>query len=362
MKKIMFYLSSLGRGGAERVVVNLSAYFVSKEYSIVIVTEKRQQQEYEVPTGVKRINLADGAAENVSRIRRITATITDLRKAFLQEKPDLILSFMGKANLKAIVAGAFLKIPVVVSVRADPREEYRGKKNRTLAFVLFRFAQGIIFQTEMAKSYFPKAIQRKSVILLNPINQNFVRESFCGDREPVIVTAGRLDANKNHKLLIDAFLRIAEEFPQVRVSIYGDGEDREILRSYIDRKQIADRVKLEGQTPNLPDKIYKAQVFVLCSDTEGMPNALLEAMASGVPVISTDCPCGGPAMFIQHRQNGMLVPVNDAEALAEAFREILLHPESASRMGKEATKIAQRLSPDAVYQSWQQYVDIFLAK
>lgn len=357
MKKIMFYLSSLGRGGAERVVINLSNYLVSKEYRVVIVTEKRQEQEYEVPEGVTRINLADEAVETTSRLKRITGTVTGLRAVFKSEKPDLIISFMGKANLKAIVASTLLNIPVVVSVRADPREEYKGRKNRTLAFTLFRFAKGVIFQTEMARDFFPKVIRKKSVILLNPINTDFIRESFVGKRRHVIVTAGRLDANKNHKMLIDAFCMIKEEYPELCVKVYGDGEDREKLTGYIQDKQVGDRFLLEGQTGNLLEKIYDAQVFVLCSDTEGMPNALLEAMAAGVPVISTDCPCGAPAMFIQNRENGMLVPVNDAKALAEALREVISNPELAAKMGQEATHIAEKLAPEAVYESWQRYIE-----
>ena len=356
MKKILFYLSSLGRGGAERVVVNLSRHFIEQQYSVTIVTEKRQEQEYEVPEGVVRINLADEAVETKSRIKRITGTVTGLRKVFQREAPDLIISFMGKANLKAIVASTFLNIPVVVSVRADPREEYKGWKNRTLAFTLFRFAKGVIFQTEMARDYFPKAIREKSVILLNPINADFIRESFAGPRQHVIVTAGRLDANKNHRMLIDAFCMIKQEYPELCVKIYGDGEDKAVLAQYIREKQVEDKVILEGQVSNILDKIYQAEVFVLCSDTEGMPNALLEAMAAGVPVISTDCPCGAPAMFIKHRENGMLVPVNDAKALAEALGEVLGNPRLAKQMGQQATHIARRLAPEVVYQSWREYV------
>lgn len=357
MKKLMFYLSSLGRGGAERVVVNLSKYFVSKEYSVVIVTEKRQEQEYEVPTGVTRINLADEVSETTSRIKRITGTVTGLRKVFQRERPDLIIAFMGKANLKAIVASSLLNIPVIVSVRADPREEYKGRKNKTLAFTLFRFARGVIFQTKMARDYFPKAIRDKGTILLNPINTDFIRESFAGERQHVIVTAGRLDANKNHRMLIDAFCRIKQEYPELCVKIYGDGEDKAILSQYIQEKHVEDKVILEGQVGNILDKIYQAEVFVLCSDTEGMPNALLEAMAAGVPVISTDCPCGAPAMFIKDHENGLLVPVRDDAALADALREVLSNKELARRMGIEATHIAEKLSPQTVYQSWQEYVE-----
>lgn len=357
MKKMMFYLSSLGRGGAERVVVNLSQYFKKQNIDVVIVTEKRQQNEYEVPQGVNRVNLADKEPQNQSRLKRITGTITNLRRVFQEEKPDIIIAFMGKANLKAIIASTLLNIPVIVSVRADPREEYKGFKNRMLAFTLFRFAKGVVFQTEMARDYFPKAIQRKSTILLNPINTNFIRESYQGTRQPVIVTAGRLDGNKNHKMLIHAFSMIADRFPEVTVSIYGEGEDRELLQKYIDELKLQDRVILEGQTGNILEKIYQASAFVLCSDTEGMPNALLEAMAAGVPVVSTDCPCGGPAMFIKDHENGLLVPVRNDEALAKALSEILENPQKANAMGKEATKIAQLLIPEKVYEIWNKYVN-----
>jgi glycosyltransferase involved in cell wall biosynthesis len=222
---------------------------------------------------------------------------------------------------------------------------------------MFRFADGVVLQTKQSMNFFPKKVQQKSVIMSNPLNPAFLNKRYVGERENVIVTVGRLDENKNQAMLIHAFSHIATEFPNLKLVIYGDGECKGKLEDLVRSKNLMDRVTLPGSISDVPEHIYNARIFALTSNTEGMPNTIIEAMALGLPVISTDCPCGGPAELIEDGVNGLLVPVGDAFALADAFRKILVDTELEHKLQENSAKITQKLAPDKVNKEWRDYLN-----
>lgn len=355
-KTIAFYCSSLTKGGAERVFANLAEYFTDKGYSVYMVTQYRQQDEYQLQDRITRI-LSDitPEEEKKGRIGNFFARYFKLRNIFKKIKPDIVFSCNGKNNFMAECANFGLPDKVVVSVVADPKMEYPTKMMRFLAGVLFRFADGIVFQTKEAASFFPGAIQKKSVILPNSINPQFIRPRFEGKRDPEIVAVGRLDDNKNHAMLLTAFAKIKDQFPDYRVVIYGEGEDREKLAKLIVDLGLEGRAELPGRVDKIEEKIYKSTLFVMTSDTEGMPNAMLEAMSLGLCVISTDCPCGGPGEMITSGVNGYLVPVRDTKKLQEQMAYCLSHPEAMEQTGKMAAMIQKSMAPEQVNKKWEDY-------
>ena len=256
----------------------------------------------------------------------------------------------------AIATSMFLPARVAVSVRGEPTMEYEGKLMQFLAKWGFLFADGIVLQTKQACEFFPKVVRKKAVILPNPINPLFLKKRYTGEKEDVIVAAGRLDENKNHAMLIHAFAKIAGEYPNTKLIIYGEGESREKLEALVEEKGLADRISMPGSVTDIADRICKARIFTLTSNTEGMPNSIMEAMALGIPVVSTDCPCGGPATLIEDGVNGLLVPVGDAFALSDAFRKILSDAEFAEKLGENAYNITKELNPDKVNGEWKKYL------
>lgn len=267
----------------------------------------------------------------------------------------MVLSTIGKNNFMALCANAFLPTKVVVSVVAEPTEEYPGRAMRFLAKTLFRFADGIVMQTTDAVKFFPKGLQKKCVILKNSLNPAFVRPRFEGEREQTVVAVGRVDENKNHRMLIRAFSSIAERFPKSRLIIYGEGKLRGQLLKEIREAGMEERIFLPGAVTDVPDRIERAYAFVLTSFTEGMPNTLLEAMSLGLACISTDCPCGGPKDLIADGKNGFLVPVDDDRALSERLSELLSDPEKTARIGREAARLQESYRPDRVNAEWEAY-------
>lgn len=358
MKRIILFISSLKKGGSERVMVNIAEYLHEKKYDVILVTQYKSEKEYSILPEIRRVySEPDETRLQGGRIKNFCVRYRELRKIWKAYKPDVILSFLGKNNLMAIAAAALLPSKVAVSVRGEPTMEYEGWLMRFLAKFMFRFADGVIFQTDMARAFFPKAVRRKSVILHNPLNRQFLDREVCVEKDNLIVAVGRLDENKNHAMLIHAFSKIADEYPKMRLVIYGEGGLRPKLEALVAEKGLSDRIELPGSVTDVADRICKAKIFALTSNTEGMPNSIIEAMALGVPVVATDCPCGGSAALIEEGENGLLVPVGDAFALADAFRKILEDTEFAKKLSENAYQTTMEFTPDKVNKEWEEYLN-----
>lgn len=356
-KKFVFYVSSLSKGGAQRVILNLTESLLKKGHHVVIVTTMVCQPEYDLPEGARRI-FSDITEEETTtnRVINFIRRFRKLRNIWKNERPDVLVSFIGKNNFMAILTAWGLKIPVVTSVRGEPNAEYYDKMQQVLAKTLMGKADGLILQTPDAKAYFPKWIQKKAVILENPLNPLFIDDYYEGTRKNEIVTVGRLDGNKNQKLIIDAFCQIAGDFPEVNLILYGSGEDHEKLIEYAQKTPYKSQIFLPGPIRNVKTRIEKSKIFVLSSNTEGMPNSLMEALALGIPSISTDCPCGGPRMLMKGKENGILVPVGKAEPMAKAMRTLLTDEELWEKYSRNAYKLCEELHPERVNGKWEEYL------
>lgn len=358
--KIAFYIGSLHKGGAERVFVNLAEYFLNQDFQIVMVTQYQKEDEYELAEGIKRV-ISDITPQETtkSRILNFFRRMGKLHRIWKTEKPDLVLSCVGKNNFMTIVTTMFTKTKPVVSVVGEAQEEYPNRLMKTLANVLFPFAAGVILQTERSRAFFSKRVNKTAVILPNSLNPLFLRPEFSGEREKRIVSVGRLDANKNHEMMIRAWANLAEKYPDYTLTIYGEGELREYLQKLIASLGLSAKVFLPGVIPNVAEEIERASLFLLTSYSEGVSNALIEAMALGLPVIATDVPSGGTVELIQHGQNGWIIPVGDGKALEEAMDRLLADSALAAELGHQAHKLQERFAPEQVNGQWKAY---FLSK
>jgi len=342
---------------------NLIQYFIEHNHQVTLVTQYKRNDEYPLDDRVNRI-ISDINPKRVgnNRVLNFIRRFQKLRNIWKTEKPDAILVFIGKNNFMALLTAWGLRIPVVVSVRADPDQEYPNRWMRFMARHLFKKAAGVILQTRECMEFFPKAVRQKSVILHNPVNEVFFENPYEGDREHTIVTVGRIDENKNQALLLRAFARIAADYPDYQILLYGKGDQEENLKRLAGDLGIAERVTFAGNVSDVSDKIRKAGVFVLPSNTEGMPNALIEAMVSGLPVIATDCPCGGPRDLIDHGKNGLLTPVDDVEKMKENLQFLLNNSQNAYQMGQNARKTTDIYREEIVYQEWMDYLMSVIGK
>ncbi|MDD6058870.1 MAG: glycosyltransferase [Ruminococcus sp.] len=351
--KIGFYINVIGGGGAERVVANLANQFSEDNNEVIVITSIRHEREYYLNESVKRYNLEE--KEINGRLKKNISRISKLRKIVKSEKMDILISFMAEPNYRAVLATIGMRTKCLISVRNDPNREYAGRIGRFLGKYLLPLADACVFQTTEAQAWFPSKLQRKSTIIPNAVKEDFFhikRKRIPG----LIVTCGRLTSQKNHTLLINAFCQIASDFPEALLQIYGEGELRGQLQKFIDSTQYRDRITLMGATNNVPDVLSKADLFVLSSDYEGMPNALMEAMAAGVACISTDCPCGGSKMLINTRKCGVLVPINDVSSLSVAIQQLLSNDDMNEMVSKSGKERALSFSPEKIFTIWKQYV------
>lgn len=355
---IALFISALRKGGSERVLVNLADFLQKHGFKVTLVTQYKWEEEYPLPNGVNRI-LSDITPEETgkSRVRNLYRRISKLRGIWKTEKPDVILSFIGKNNLMALFTSAFLNIPVVVSVRGEPAEEYYSKPMRLLAKHLFAKSAGVVLQTSSAMDFFPEKVRKKAVILKNPLNPDFVRAPFEGERDKTIVAVGRVDKNKNHEMLMRAFAGLAQDYPEYELIVYGEGEERKRLVELSEQLGLAERISLPGAVSQVADTIYRAGIFVLASYSEGMPNTLIEAMCMGLPAISTDCPCGGPGELIKDGVNGLLIPPGDTRGLENALRKLLSDDALRSQIGKNAAELLNEYEPEQVGRDWMEYLE-----
>lgn len=353
--KILFYINVLSGGGAERVMANLANRFADANHDVILVTTYETENEYYVSDKVIRCNLECKPRNNSNRILKNIERIAKLRKIIKKNAPDVVISFMEEPNFRNIIATMGTDVKTIVSVRNDPKKEYPGKVGDFIANKLLPKADGCVFQTEEAKSYFPRNLQMKSEIIFNEVKPDF----FAIKRTPIkgkIVTLGRLSEQKNHKLLINSFYRIIDEFPYAVLDIYGSGNLENEITTLISELGLTDKVFLRGNTSDVESVYASADIFVLSSDYEGMPNALMEAMASGVPCISTDCPCGGPRMLISG-ENGILVGVGSEKELANSLRMLLIDDNKKNTFAYNARKRADSYRPEIIFEKWKAYVE-----
>ena len=318
MCKVVLYIGSLSRGGAERVIATLANYLNKNSILCVVVTTYQRENEYELDEGIKRIILSTPKKRTFfSRFFSNINQLLKLRNVIKKEHPNTVLSFMGEPNFRMLLSCLGVKTRKVISIRNDPNKEYPTFISKVFAKILFRLADHVVFQTEDARSWFPVSIQKKSSIILNPVDDVFFNTKFDGVRHN-FVTTGRLTPQKNHKVLINAFAKIADKIND-NLYIYGEGELRAELEQLVSDLNMQGRVFLPGAVKNVANIIKSAKLFVLSSDYEGLPNSLMEAMALGIPCISTDCPCGGPRMLLN---DGFLIKVGDDVLLANLLLKI----------------------------------------
>lgn len=344
-KRYVFFIATLGKGGAERVVSVLTRKMAEEGLNVEILLYMDRDVFYDIDS---RIKITKVQAETKSN--NLIKNIIWMRK-FFKERADAVISFLAPFNMMCICSLMFSHIPLVVADRSDPRQIPANKFLRKLRNFLYRFSDGVVVQTQNNRAYFSKFIQKKSSVIANPVDLNDKNgQALSTVKEKEIVTAGRLIKAKNQALLISAFAEIHKEFPEYRLIIYGDGNQKENLEEMVDKLELTDYIKLPGNQKDIFDKISKAELFVLSSDCEGMPNALLEAMCLGLPVISTKV--SGATDVIVDGESGLLVDCGSVGQMADAIRLMITDAELRNKCAENATHLAERLTVDKIYRQW----------
>ena len=352
--KITLFISSLSGGGAERVTCNLANHLTDFGHKVNILTMGETPAAEPLREGITTVPLltnqerSNALVNNAKRLLR-------LRKYMKRQPVDAYVVMLPVPTELMLRFSKLTKAPIIVSERADPAA--RNSKTQARLNRLLCKASGFVFQTGDAKAWYEPYLKGSAAeIIPNAINPAFIRPKYEGEREKIIVGAGRLNTQKNFPLLINAFAAIAKDFPEYKLCIYGKGGLLDSLQNLAKEMGVGDRVEFPGYVPDMPERLEKASMFVLSSDFEGMPNALMEAMASGLPCVSTDCGGGGARFLIKDGENGLLVPQKDVDAMAEAMRKILSDDVLARKLGENARKLQETLAPEKIYREWEEFI------
>lgn len=340
---IIFVTACMAGGGSERVIAALSEQFIQWNHKVTVLMTAGDEVAYKLNDKVEVFCIGTRTGNHFSkRIKRIMT----LRKYFKSHKDSLVISFGTETNMFSILAAFGLKQRLILSERNDPNKcSFISLRN----FIYF-WGKAFAFQTEDAVRCFSTGIQKRSVVIPNPILQ--MPEPYVGKREKSIVAVGRLAAQKNHALLLHAFAKFAQEEPEYKLIIYGKGELEEELKALADKLGIYDKVIFAGFREDVLDEIKSSGMYVSSSDYEGISNSLMEAMALGLPVIATDCPIGGSRLCIENEINGLLIPMQNKETLCQAMKRIVSDQEFAAQISCNAVQVRERFSVDKIARAW----------
>lgn len=354
-KKIMFITGAISGGGAEKVITILANGCAEAGAQVSLAILRERHESYTVSDKVKVFRIKSGKLKLLSRIK-------GLRNAIKESGADTLVPFLPIVSLYTLFAAAGLKKRYIMSERADPNmsifestsfKDFVGSLvMRKLQF--YRVADRMVFQTPDAQSYYCKSIREKSEVIPNPLDCKALPDRFRGEREKSIIAAGRLSEEKNFGLLLRGFAGFLKNYPDYTLTVCGEGEEREKLESLASDLGIADKVAFPGFCDDIHDRMYRAAMYVSTSNHEGISNSMLEALGMGVPTVVTDCPVGGARMFVRTDENGILIPMNDEDALVCAMTKIASDKNYADTISAGAEKIREEISSDTICRRWME--------
>lgn len=352
---IAFLILDMNSGGAQRATSSLANYMSSKGHNVSVITVDNCDSFYSLDGTVKKSFLELPKLPKGKGLRRLFAVIGRsfaLRKNVQALNPDVIIGMSNVMTSYAIFCTKFSKIKAIGTERSNPYLLNASPLMGLLRKVNTFLCDGFIFQTEKAKQFFPKAAYKKCVVIPNAVFNPLVKQIEPSEKRSKTISAmGRLSHEKGFDTLINAFSFVEKSAPDFNLIIYGEGELRDKLLSRINDLGLLEKVNLLGENVNALFDIANSSVFVLSSRFEGMPNALMEAMACGVPCVSTKCEMG-PEELISDGENGLLVPVNDEQALAKAILRIVKDKQLSSKLSKNCIKIRETHSIEAIGNKW----------
>ena len=394
-KDITFLIKQMSGGGAERMISLLATEFSSRGYDCtVILTHQRMadadlsrlnenvnvislsdeagapaafQAVRTLPIRVRakfdRIFLADGKAKQLVKMYKVRnyAKYHWLKEYFAKRSDAAVVAFLYDSIFLTLLADGE-KNRIIISDRGDPSQSVSSRTDMAFFKLMFKKADAVVFQSPDVSRWYKERFGIEGTVVFNPISPG-LPEPHKGERRKSIVDFCRISTQKNLILLIEAFSMFYETHPDYDLDIIGDpvgnGVDGylEKIRSLAVSKSCSDRIHIIPSNENVHREILDYAMFVSSSDSEGMSNSMLEAMAIGLPTICTDCPAGGARAVIRDHENGILTPVGDAEALCRAMCEVADDPLLARRLSENGAKIRGAQSVDKIISIWEDIIN-----
>ena len=359
----MIVIHSLGGGGAERVAVDMCDYWLSQGCRVTLVTQSSPETDaYRVPEGVDRrvLGLAGESGGRLSAMLVNARRILRLRALIRKLKPQVVLGMMTTSSVLAVAAAQRLPCRVIASEHTHPPSQNLPAIWQKMRRWAYPKAHSVVALTAGTAEWIETNVPGCKVCVI----PNAVRWPL-ETAEPVLppppkegrmrlLAVGRLHEHKGFDVLLRAFAHLIDFFPHWDLVILGEGEMRESLEQQVKECGLQGRVSMPGRVGNLADWYGSSDLYVLSSRVEGLSNTLIEAMASGLPVVAFDCDTG-PREIIRHDIDGVLVtPVEDDEALCAHLADLMGRPERRAGLARRAIDARDRFSTARIMAMWNQ--------
>lgn len=343
--KITIVTPGISGGGTERVATILANGFVKHGHKVCIICCYYNDREYELDDTVEVFDVVSDKRGFAGLLYRSLA----LRRFLRDIEPDVVLSFVAPEMVLAQRSCA----PTVQTLRNDPWHLDTSLSKRFLFEKAFSSAKRVIFQTTASMGFYSDEIKSKGVVLPNPLETSYLPRWRGNMDAHEFVAAARLNEQKNYPMMINAFSEFHEAHPEWRLTIYGEGPERENLERLVADLGLGESVALPGRSSNVHEHIANASAFVLSSDYEGVSNSMLEALCIGAPCVVTDHSPGGAREYIEDGVSGLLTQVGDAHGMALAMAKIADRPEFAKGLGGKAMLVRSRVDVEGAVDQWE---------
>ena len=351
MKRIAVIAHGLSGGGAERVASTIANYLAAKGHRVTFVALYSNERVYSLD---ERIEYTFIETSSKNTILRLVERSGKLKKVLKKFKTDVAFSFTTDELIPLI----FSRIKVIPSLRIDPKITETVFIRAKIRRFVYNFSHRVIFQTEEARDFFGKRIRKRGVVIGNPLKENLPFWNEDNHRK-VFLTACRITKQKNIPMLINAFVRFHELFPEYILEVYGDGEPKEYkeaMEKLANDKGAGEYIFFKGHSSDIHNIMCNSEAFFLTSNYEGLSNSMLEAMAIGIPCVCTDCPPGGAKAYIEHNKSGMLVPVGGEDELFEAMCAIAQSAEFRHMLSENSKYVRDKLEKNTICSMWEELI------
>ena len=356
MMNIVFVIATNTSGGAERVISILCNYFAEIGDHVTLINFDKDSDFYKVDNRVNTIKLA----KKYSNLETCKSVIYKQFKLLLymirelkQIQPDVVIPFLFNSELPTILASICLRIPCITSVRNSP--EVYPKYQRLFRRSIYPKLAGIVLQSQTVSKHSDFEKVYNKTVIMNPLN---IRMDCNTNKRALgkIISVGRLNKQKNHELTIRAVCEIKNEFPEIELHIFGTGELENSLKTVAQGYSSGNCIVFHGAVPNAIEKNQDAQLFIMSSDYEGFPNALVEAMAYHIPVVSTDFDTGVARELVGNDENGYIFEIGNKEQLKNKIRYALTNLCETEKKADKALEMCEMLDYKTIGRQWKSFI------